>query len=93
MIWFDRFVRFRSFGRARAVGIEPLFFGTVVKQQPRFTQNSVNIAQHMPEDVGVTPGAETAGVDVELVGADVVLDDVAGRAFLHLHALVPVRRD
>ena len=46
-----------------------------------------------PEGIGVTPGAEAAGVSIKLVGAHVILDYVAGGTFLHFHALVAVRSD
>ena len=57
-----------------------------------FSRGDISLLR-IPESVGVTPGAQAAGVGVALVGADVTLDHIAGRPFLHLHALVTVCRD
>ena len=46
-----------------------------------------------PEDVVVAPGIVAARVLVELVGAGVVLDNVASGSLLDVHALVGVGRN
>ena len=65
----------------------------LLSQPPRRPSPPLPSLAHGPEGVGVTPGAEATRLQVELVGAHVVFHHVAGRSLLHLHALVPVRRD
>ena len=46
----------------------------------------------VPDCVFIAPGAVAPGLGVELVGTGIVLDQVPGRAFLDLDALVAAGR-
>ena len=47
---------------------------------------------YVPDCVAIAPGAVAPGFGVELVGARIVLDQVSGRAFFYLNALIAACR-